>query len=168
MPDLEFWSQDRQFGLKIPRQILQAILTWCNEAGNDETGGILIGEYTPLHDCALVHQATGPTKDSAASPTRFRRGVGGLNTLVDRLWKRERRYYLGEWHFHPGAPPEPSGIDDTQLAEIAADTRYRCPEPVLLLVGGDPTDKWGMAAFVFKHGIRKSMPRATAEDPLSG
>jgi len=152
MAELEFWTPDHRFGLKIPADVVEAILGHCRDARDVETGGILIGEYTDPHDCALIYQVTGPPQDSTATRTRFRRGTAGLQPLLDRLWRRERRYYLGEWHFHPGAAPEPSGVDDRQIASIARDQKYSCPEPVLLIIGGNPCAVWAAAAYVFPKG----------------
>lgn len=124
----------------------------CRDAGEVETGGILIGRYTERHDCAVVDHVTGPTEDSRATRTRFRRGTAGLQKLLDRLWRRERRYYLGEWHFHPGAASEPSSVDRRQLRSIARDPGYSCPEPILLIIGGNPSGDWTATAFVFPRG----------------
>lgn len=164
--DLEFWAANRRFGLKVPETVVGSILAHCREAGEVETGGILIGQYTGRHDCAMVHQVTGPPEDSTATRTRFRRGTIGLQPLLDRLWRRERRYYLGEWHFHPGASPDPSGVDDRQLRSIASDRQYNCPEPVLLIVGGDPSAAWAAAAFVFPKGEGR-IPMTPGQDDTS-
>lgn len=149
---LEFWTEDARFGLQIPASLVESILTHCRDAGEIETGGILIGKYTGRQDCAVVDQVTGPPEDSEATRTRFRRGTANLQRLLDRLWRRERRYYLGEWHFHPGAAPDPSGVDHRQLRSIARDPGYSCPEPILLIIGGNPSSDWAAAAFVFPEG----------------
>ena len=152
MADMEFRGEAARFGLSVPAQVVEEMLALCSAAGNIETGGVLIGEYTCRHDCAIVHLATGPSPDSTATRTTFRRGTRGFQTLLDRLWRRERRYYLGEWHYHPGAAPDPSRVDCTQLTAIEEDSNYRCPEPVLLIIGGDPKGAWDAAAFVFPRG----------------
>lgn len=152
MSDLDFISDDARYALHLPGNVMQEILGHCAAAGRVETGGILIGEYTPAHDCALVHTATGPTSDSVATRTTFRRGVKGLQALLDKLWRHDRRYYLGEWHFHPGAAPDASGVDVDQLVEISSDLKYRCPEPLLLIVGGVLGGEWNASALVFPKG----------------
>ncbi len=60
--------------------------------------------------------------------------------------------YLGEWHFHPGAAPEPSPEGEEQLRQIAVSSEYHCPEPVLMLVGGNLGIGYSMRAFVFPKG----------------
>jgi hypothetical protein len=80
----------------------------------------------------------------------FVRGVSGLGKWLKQLWShRRRRFYLGEWHFHPFGSPMPSTQDDIQMKEIAQLFESRCPEPVLLIVGGDPKGGWSLGAFVY-------------------
>ena len=86
---------------------------------------------------------TGPPPDSHRTRALFRRGVDGLQRLLDRLWTRDRTYYLGEWHFHPAGTPSPSGIDEREMRAIAHDRNYSCPEPVLVVMGvGGQAQVW--------------------------
>jgi len=64
------------------------------------------------------------------------RGVKGLETLLKRFWSKNE-YYLGEWHYHPNASASPSMQDISQMKEISRSIHYQCPEPVLLIIGGD-------------------------------
>jgi hypothetical protein len=70
---------------------------------------------------------------------------------LEKLWPK-KDYYLGEWHFHPHAAAEPSGTDIGQMIEISTSTKYRCPEPLLLILGGDPNGSWHIRVFVFPRG----------------
>jgi integrative and conjugative element protein (TIGR02256 family) len=151
---IEFWTRDRRFGLRVDRRGVHRIRALCVRAAKIETGGILIGYYTPAHDCAVVTRITGPPRDSQVGVTWFHRGVAGLQRLLDRLWYTERQYYLGEWHFHPGGSPQPSPTDIEQLQRIAASPEYHCPEPLLLVVGGDPPTEYRIRAFVFQRSER--------------
>jgi integrative and conjugative element protein (TIGR02256 family) len=128
-----------------------------------ETGGILIGRYTAAHDCALVTGVLGPPPDSRGGRTWFDRGVGGLQALLDRVWGQRRDFYLGEWHYHPFAAPGPSGKDYKQMNEIAATVSWKCPEPVLVIVGGDPRGAWRASAMVTTRAgeqiqLREALP----------
>lgn len=104
-----------------------------------ETGGILAGRYDKDLRLAKVSIATAPPPDSAGGHAWFKRGTAGLKRLLDQLWS-VGDYYLGEWHFHPGGAPSPSGQDIEQLRIIASDLRYACPEPLLVILGGRPPD----------------------------
>ena len=150
--DLEFASADRRFGLRLPAGLLDEILGYCRAAIGVETGGILIGRYDTAHDCALVTQVTGPPADSRASRSSFTRGVRGLRRLVLRVWRDRGEYYVGEWHFHPGGSPNPSGIDRAQMRAFAENPAHRCPEPILVIVGGDPATDCRISASVTALG----------------
>ena len=133
---MEFRSRDGRFGLKLDEKLVQRIFAFCEASGGCEIGGILAGFYTPQHDCAVVTTVTGPPIDSRRGKTWFQRGTRGLQRLLRHLWSQDQRYYLGEWHFHPGAAPEPSVTDIGQLTQIAHSSIYQCPEPVLVIIGG--------------------------------
>ena len=149
MADQEFWSVDRQFGMKCPEKVLAHILGACKQSGLNETGGILVGFYEEGLDCAQVTAAASAPSDSQKGRTWFHRGTDGLQLWLNDLWHRKRHFYLGEWHFHPFASPVPSRADIEQMQQIADAPFYRCPEPLLLLIGGDPSAEWVMSVFVF-------------------
>ena len=108
----------------------------CNASPGMETGGILFGYYERDLRNAHILQATAPPNDSKRGYAWFHRGVRGLQSMTDVLWRSStRRYYLGEWHFHPGSSPEPSGTDRSELRDIAADPHLSCPEPILVING---------------------------------
>jgi len=145
----EFRSEDGRFGLTVPERALADLRRFCEAAQAVETGGILVGFYTPSGDSAVVTRVTGPPMDSKAGSTWFQRGTDAVNEQLVGFWGKGE-FYLGEWHFHPdGAPPVPSDQDCKQLQEIAASKQYHCPEPILavasLLTKGDLS----LAAFVF-------------------
>ena len=146
-PDLSLRSSDHRFGLELPGPCLVQVLRLCEQAGLRETGGILVGYYTLNLDCAIVTKVVGPTSDSHSTRTQFYRGVAGLQARLDEQWEMQR-YYLGEWHYHPLAMPDASPGDRSQMAAIAASSEYNCPEPVLMIVGGDPRLGWNVRAYV--------------------
>jgi len=154
---VEFSSASGTFHVELQKAPLMALLQAARAALPDETGGILIGYYTGSLRRAVIERATPPPSDSRTGPTSFYRGVKGLRGLLSKLWRRplsKRRYYLGEWHFHPGGAAIPSAQDRDQIQEIADSTDYQCPEPILLLLGGDPQKKYSLGAWIFLRGER--------------
>ena len=151
MADREFWSRTRSFGLRIPAKEIEAMVRNCKKAKRDETGGVLAGSYSDDHKCACVTSISDAPPDSKASGSWFRRGIQGLQKWIDKLW-RSKSYYLGEWHFHPFAPPTPSGTDITEMKSISTTDSYKCPEPLLVILGGNPAGAWQIRAFVFLKG----------------
>lgn len=152
MADVEFWSEDRRFGLRVSPQTLSQVLDWSSRSAPEETGGVLVGFYTEAHDCAVVTEASGAPPDSKSGRTFFVRGTLGLQRWLDKLWRKERYHYLGDWHFHPGTAPVPSLTDEAQIEEIARDESRKCPEPILLIVGTDAASVSNVRAYVFPRG----------------
>ena len=145
--DREFRSSDGSFGLVIGDAQIMKIREISARAHPLETGGILIGRYNEDHDTALVSRVTESPADSKSGPTTFRRGTQGLRGLLKALWPRGE-HYLGEWHYHPGVSPRPSSTDTRQMQAIAGDDDFACPEPVLIILGGEGA----ISANVFPRG----------------
>ena len=85
-----------------------------------ETGGILIGQYSPDHLTAKVLSASGPGKQSLLGLFSFTRRASGVQEELDKEFK-QGRYYLGEWHCHPGrnhAPSPPRYSSDARHLKI--------------------------------------------------
>jgi integrative and conjugative element protein (TIGR02256 family) len=149
MGNYEAWTKDVRYGVRIPSKIFNKMLDSCRKSNDIETGGILVGYYNRSHDCAIVIDCSGPPKDSKHGRNYFHRGIQGLQNWIDKLWNRGyRRYYLGEWHYHPFAKPEPSSIDFAQMKKNAEDKSYNCPEPIMVIVGGDSSDGYSLRTFV--------------------
>jgi integrative and conjugative element protein (TIGR02256 family) len=116
-----------------------------------ETGGILTGHYTSNLDTAIVNGVGRAPIDSRATYSTFERGELGVNRGLRMLWRRPcRRYYLGEWHFHPDTRTnlEPSGRDRAEMRRLASNPAVCCAEPLLVIVGGNPEQPWLLAAWV--------------------
>ncbi len=125
------------------------LLIECQKSSGIETGGVLIGTYNKNHDHASVLEVTGPPPDSKRGPTTFERGTQGVAAYLGKLFREKKYYYLGEWHFHPNAAPDPSSVDRKQLEEIASTPAYKCPEPLMLIIGGNPEVGLNVRIFLF-------------------
>jgi integrative and conjugative element protein (TIGR02256 family) len=141
-------SADGRFGVQIANDHLVRMLRWCQRAGLNETGGILVGYYAATLDRAVITQISSAPRDSRQGRAWFLRGTQNLQSWLDRLWRAEHHYYLGEWHYHPFSISYPSASDQEQMRRIAQDVGYHCPEPILFIVGGDPSGLWQVRIFV--------------------
>lgn len=139
-----FVAADRSIAVEIQPDAVAAMLRICAGAGSLETGGVLIGRYSPYGDRVVVSRITGPPRDSRRLPFGFIRGVAGLTKRFRVAW-RDGLYYVGEWHLHPQASSQPSQTDERQVVEFAEQPDYKCPHPVLVVIGGSPTATWSMA-----------------------
>lgn len=154
--DICLFSPDHRFGINLPKRCLRILLEYAANDYPKETGGILLGSYTPSLELAVVTEVTGPPDDSRKGRFGFWRGMLGLQSLISRLWK-ERQYYLGEWHVHPDGPPIPSVTDGEQMRAIAESPAYQCPEPLLFILGyarEGGSERWSAGFYVFPRGMR--------------
>lgn len=132
----EWASDDRHFVVVLSESAWCTMRQIVEAAEGVETGGILIGRYDADHSVAEIIEVVGPAADSTAGRTWFQRGVKRMNELLRSRWREAPpTYYLGEWHHHPSTHIEPSGADICAMQSIAKDASYRCPEPILLIVG---------------------------------
>ncbi|MEN6291402.1 MAG: Mov34/MPN/PAD-1 family protein [Methanobacterium sp.] len=149
MSSIKFKSIDNEFSVEINEIILNNIKKECIKAKNKETGGILIGNYSVDNSNALISNITGPPSDSKQTESKFKLGIMGLNKLLENSWK-QGHYYIGEWHFHPNSSPQPSIDDNMQMKKLATDKLLRCPEPILLVLGGNQDKGWKISVNVYK------------------
>lgn len=148
---LVYRYRDHESGLEVEfsEDILAFMLAQCTSYGNLETGGILAGYYDDTYKKAVILGSSAAPTDSKHSRTRFYRGVKGLKEWLNKLWKKEKAFYLGEWHFHPFATSQRSSIDSKQMNAISANQSMNCPEPILFIIGGDPNHKYSVSISVF-------------------
>jgi len=148
--DFSFATDNDQYRLLLPAALYEELRERCIADPSRETGSILVGYYDQNHARAVVTHLPPRPPDSESGRTFFRRGRGGLQRLLDRLWPQQR-HYLGEWHFHPSASPQPSHIDDAQMRRLAETVEVRCPEPILVVLG-NPAGHWRVSATVYPLG----------------
>lgn len=153
-PSARAYSSDKgRFQVIVPGEVENKILRLCVEARGLEAGGVLVGHYTPDRATAILTDATPPLRDSKAGRTWFHRGVAGLQRLLAKLWSNPKReYYIGEWHHHPADIVAPSADDMRQMKNISEDKNYRCPEPLLIIVGTHRYEQWNARFFIFPQG----------------
>lgn len=157
--DRVFMSDCRTYTVRIAPAAWGALCGMWRNSGRTETGGILIGHYSEDLRTAIVTRATGPSTDARSGATWFVRGIRGLQELLDKLWGHGQEYYLGEWHSHPDAAPHPSGRDVSQMREIANSDKYRCPEPILIILGGTRKGDPQVGADVFTRAGKRLVLR---------
>lgn len=150
---LKWASPDGRYNIVLMQRAWENIVHFYEKTLHRETGGILIGYYTDDLTTAIVTEITHPSLDSGSGYTWFYRGIVGLKQLLIHRWKEpERRYYLGEWHYHPAKYVEPSIDDINQMAKISRDKNYSCREPIMLIIGYGYNTNRQVRAFIFPRG----------------
>ena len=106
-----------------------------------EAGGILLGYRRGAH--VHVSDATVPSSQDTRARTRFHRAAQHHQAVALAQWRASEGLldYVGEWHTHPEAMPQPSPIDLTQWRIIHGLT-HRQPM-VFIIVGNHDVDWYG-------------------------
>jgi integrative and conjugative element protein (TIGR02256 family) len=151
MDNLIVTDEGNVFKISISQSLMNEIHRLCETSLPNETGGILLGSYTENSTCASVSKLLKAPSDSMSGPTWFFRGTKGVKSKLDKLWKQKKQYYLGEWHYHPNSSSNISSQDINQMNTISNDKAYKCPEPILLIIGGSPFS-WECSTYVFLKG----------------
>lgn len=151
MSDLLYLHENDSFGIEIKEETINEIYDICKNSFPKETGGILIGKYSPDLKRAQISIVTGAPLDSRSGGTWFHRGTNGLQQLLDEVWEREGSFYLGEWHYHPGGTPIPSTQDIIEMKKISKNKTYNCPEPILIIAGNTSTYDWHLGVYIFNE-----------------
>ncbi len=144
--DLIFQSEDKAFSLQISYDKMELMRNTCKKSFPNETGGILIGHYSEDCKVAIVTQILGPPRGSSHFKSSFVRCGKSLLPILDKLWKKNQ-YYLGEWHFHPSASPNPSSTDLSTMKNLSKTKELHCPEPIMIIIGGN-ADAWSEYAML--------------------
>lgn len=143
--------------IELSKEAYMQMLQYCDQAAPDETGGILIGKYSS--DCKTAHimQITPAPECSKQTKCQFHRSSNGLKEILDAAWD-EGQYYLGEWHSRPTGSSFPSEIDKKQMIDLSHNKQLKCPEPILVVVGGNK-DTWDLSVHLYVNdqeiGVKK-------------
>lgn len=131
---IELASDDRVLWVRLNKQALQKGIDCCRATGSLETGGILVGYYSKNKTTCTIVELVQPSDDSVHKPFTFTSGVKGLKGLLKNFWL-QKRYFVGDWHFHPKNSPKPSRQDLKQLKLISENPEFECAKPIMLIIG---------------------------------
>jgi integrative and conjugative element protein (TIGR02256 family) len=130
----------------IPKKIIvpaSAMSVIADEARTSadglETGGILLGtaELTAI----VVRHAGRPGPDAIRGPGFFQRDLQHAQSFVDRAFALDHSIWIGEWHTHLRAPPQPSAQDLTTYQRLLSDPELAFDYFVAIILA-DNTNVW--------------------------
>lgn len=158
------WTSGNDCAVEVSDRVLNAITAIADEAHPLENGAALYGRYSDDGRVAFLDGVAPLPSDGERARFRFRRGLAGLAGFFRRLFTASKgeSYYVGEFHSHPGGAPSPSGVDDSTQFSIAEDESCRCEAPVLVIVGGRPTNR-DIGVYVYtRRRAKYALTAATA------
>ena len=120
----------------MPVNISARLITALEKAGENEIGGILLGECLSPGYFKIVDITIQTTGGSLATFIRnIQWAINSLKRFFLLTKQDYRRFnYLGEWHSHPSFDPIPSNTDLFSMVEIVEDTSVGATFVVLMIV----------------------------------
>jgi integrative and conjugative element protein (TIGR02256 family) len=111
--------------------------------GDPEAGGTLIGRYISGKDDVVVDEITAPLPSDEQTRQTFHRTQTPHQQKIERAWmdSGHTQTYLGEWHTHPEAIPEPSKLDQSVWTKKLSQDRFG-ESLFFLIVGAEQTRAW--------------------------
>jgi integrative and conjugative element protein (TIGR02256 family) len=156
-PDCPICREPPVAEVLIDEKIRQYIVAETESSPDVETGGVLVGYLDENHRVTIT-RAIGPGPKAVRTARRFLRDAEFAQAEIDRAAQElgNRGVYVGEWHSHLEAAPEPSPTDVQSLSGIATAPNYLTSTPVMVIAGLDPrTKKVGtLRSWVFAAGGR--------------
>ncbi|EGQ8733934.1 hypothetical protein H320_19160 [Vibrio parahaemolyticus 49] len=141
----------------VSNKVVQTMRTHRALAGQNETGGVLLGTFDLVRNVVHVVAALPAPPDSKQAPTYFIRGIKGLKPLIEQLGDASagRLHYIGEWHSHPSRVPAiPSDDDENVFAHLKAHMEP-VGSPYVMAICGEQ-DVWfraGRQELEIVHGV---------------
>jgi integrative and conjugative element protein (TIGR02256 family) len=107
----------------------------------DEVGGWLLGYWDSKRTSVIVTHATPPGPRGAPSGVEI--SAAGHATRFEEAWQQSAGHitFLGDWHTHPGGVPIPSDTDRVALKQLAENTDFQTPTP-LIAIASVPRWRW--------------------------
>ena len=122
--------------IHLPTDIQKKLIPALERAGNQEIGGVLMGEHIAEAEFRIVDLTI---QEQFGSVAFFLRLVTDIVKPLKGFFKRTgynyRKFnYLGEWHSHPSFSPVPSQKDIQSMQEIVTDSDTGANFVILLIV----------------------------------
>src|SRR6266851_5330619 len=117
----------------ISEKCLESIIAEARRCFPLETGGVLMGYWTPTKVEVVITRSIGPGPASTHTESTFEPDTAYQQDQINRIYAESNRIYtyLGDWHSHPRLAEGLSPRDKRTLRMIATDRRARAPSPIV-------------------------------------
>lgn len=151
MSVVHIWGfPERQCFLAVPASAMRDLRRRARQALPNETGGTLVGRYSKNLRVACVERVIGVRAGGRQGRSWFYRPPDSIDGQLAEIFAKSggRTYYLGEWHSHPGARPQPSPTDLNTLIGLARSRSVATDTPILIVAGGNLARSGSIACFI--------------------
>ncbi|MCA9902742.1 MAG: Mov34/MPN/PAD-1 family protein [Anaerolineae bacterium] len=120
----------------VPQKIREQLCAVLQAAGDNEIGGVLMGEHVEDNTFRVVEISVQSQRGTRSYFLRqLREAIFHLAGFFQRTNHNYRRFnYLGEWHSHPRFFLRPSATDKETMWDLVQDKQVGANFAVLLIV----------------------------------
>ena len=151
--------------IRVTPQVLQKIRDITVNAGQFETGGLLLGDKKGDRDEYIISikKATGPGEKAEFSNHHFKPDMDSYKNELKAELHLNGLVYLGEWHKHPGAFDTPSCTDLETMQDI---TEEDDTKDLVAIIATTPEQNNSKNSnqmvktdfFYYRRGMKKFLP----------
>lgn len=137
--------------LLLPLNIQEQLRKFLSHAGDNETGGILMGQHIAKNEFRVLEITR---QRGGGSFAFFVRSIKGFIAPLKQFFTRTKHNYtefnyIGEWHSHPSFELLPSLADCESMQSLVEDPSVGATFVVLLLVRIGKAGKLEASSVVF-------------------
>lgn len=125
----------------------------------DETGGLLFGQFDETLEIAWITNVSGPPANSKFSPEYFICSPEGTQELCHQYKERSNGavQYIGTWHSHPVSAANPSETDYGGIAGIFASSLSGGALQIMMIVGFASQENAEIGIYAFEKQQLKNI-----------
>jgi len=140
----------KNVNLVISEQLISEMAKEAEKFYPNEIGGFLIGYYSLDLKTVYLTNFILPKKYKNGSHL-FERSIDGLTNFFKNIFKKNKQYYIGEWHTHPNGSPNYSNTDLKAMKEIASNDKVIIENPILLILSVDNKGKYDFSFYLYAN-----------------
>ena len=130
-----YYLKEKNLSIQIENKIIDEMILSARKHYPNEFGGLLIGFYANGNKDLIITNFLTP-KSFKASPVYFERETKDLQEALKAFYHSyPSKYYVGEWHSHPGGGTAPSNKDIKAMKQISECEGVSINKPVLCIIG---------------------------------
>ena len=128
-----FHAADQQLEICFSGRVVRQLQKYRQTHGRAEAGGLLFADK-PNSDRVVITFASLPSRWDTCLMSSFRIDV---NTARKNILKQFQlgKHYVGEWHTHAQARPQPSAIDKKTITDLYRQSEHELNYLVLMVLG---------------------------------
>lgn len=123
--------------MEVPSNICEELLKYKQKTSMNEAGGILLGKKINGSYHYEITKITTPSKEDSSTRCSFIRNRKKAQKILNDEWQKSDGIvnYLGEWHTHSVAQPNPSYVDKRFIRQLQKDKTSQFKHFFMFILG---------------------------------